>query len=192
MTSTKQTNFTAMRDATREDYQLIGRHSVDFFQGLPERILTHLQLLSGDTGGYAVDRLTHSLQTASRAHRDDRDEEYVVCALLHDIGDVLAPDNHAALAAEVLRPYVSHDNYWLVAKHGIFQGYYFWHHYGEDRNAREKYRGHPCFEKTALFCERWDQTSFDPAYDTLPLEAFEPAVRRIFARQTFQDEKRRD
>ncbi len=186
MSDTTETTFTAMRDASREDYQIIGKRSLEFFAGLPDRVLRHLELLAGDTGGYAVDRLTHSLQTATRAQRDGRDDEYVVCALLHDIGDTLAPDNHAAFAAEVLKPYVSDENYWLVDKHGIFQGYFFWHHYGEDRSAREKYRGHPCFEKTALFCERWDQTSFDPAYDTLDLDAFELMVRRIFAREPYK------
>ncbi len=113
----------------------------------------------------------------------------MVCALLHDIGDDLAPQNHAAFAAEVLRPYVSDENAWLVEKHGVFQGYFFWHHYGHDRNAREQYHGHPCYERTALFCERWDQTAFDPGYDTLPLDAFEPMVRRIFAREPWAPEK---
>jgi predicted HD phosphohydrolase len=109
----------------------------------------------------------------------------VVIALLHDIGDTLAPWNHSDLAAAVLQPYVSKDNHWLVQHHGIFQGYYFWHHSGGDRFARERYRGHPMFERTAEFCERWDQRSFDPAYDTLPLAAFEPMVRRLFARAPF-------
>ena len=104
-------------------------------------------------------------------------------ALLHDIGDSIAPDNHSALAAAVLRPFVSEENHWLVKHHGVFQGYYFWHHIGGDRDARERYRGHPCFEMTANFCERWDQRAFDPDYETLPLEAFEPAVRRLFAKE---------
>jgi predicted HD phosphohydrolase len=137
--------------------------------------------------GYQVDRFEHSLQTATRAKRDGADEELIVCALLHDIGDNYAPHNHASFAAEILKPYVSEDSYWLVDKHGIFQGYFFWHHYDEDRNAREKFRGHPCFEQTALFCERWDQPAFDPAYDSMPLEAFEPLVRRIFARAPYAE-----
>jgi predicted HD phosphohydrolase len=176
-----QTRFTAMRDATRADYQRIGRHSAEFWKGLPDRILTHLRILAGDTGGYAVDRLTHSLQTASRARRDGRDDEYVVCALLHDIGDTLAPANHAQLAATLLEPFVSEKNRWVVEQHGIFQGYYFFHHLGLDRNLRERFRDHPWFRDCAEFCEKYDQNSFDPAYDTLPLEAFEPAVRRVFA-----------
>jgi len=175
------TRFTAMRDATREDYQQIGRHSLEFFQGLPGRILSHLRILGTDTGGYAVDRLTHSLQTATRAQRDGRDEEYVVCALLHDIGDTLACMNHAQLAATVLAPFVSEKNRWIVEQHAIFQGYYFFHHLGLDRNLRERFRGHEWFRDCAEFCEKYDQNSFDPGYDTLPLDAFEPAVRKVFA-----------
>jgi predicted HD phosphohydrolase len=174
-------SVTAMRNATRADYQIIQRHSLEFFQGLPDRILTHLQLLEGDTGGYAVDRLTHSLQSATRAQRDGKDEEYVVCALLHDIGDTLASSNHAQLAATILEPFVSEKNRWIVENHGIFQGYYFFHHIGLDRNMRERYRDHEWFRDCAEFCEKYDQNCFDPEYDTLGLEAFEPALRRIFA-----------
>ena len=178
--SSEQTRFTAMRQATREDYQVIGRHSATFFQGLPDRILSHLQILSGDTGGYAVDRLTHSLQTATRAQRDGRDDEYVVCALLHDIGDTLASANHAQLAATILEPFVSEKNRWIVEKHAIFQGYYFFHHFDMDRNLRDRFREHEWFRDCAEFCEKYDQNSFDPEYDTLPLDAFEPALRQVF------------
>ncbi len=175
-------SFTRMADGTREDYQLLRERAAEHDRGLADRVLELLRGLQDGEQGYQIDRLQHSLQTATRAQRDEADEELVVCALLHDIGDNLAPSNHAAFAAEILRPYVTAENYWLVEKHGIFQGYFFWHHLDEDRDAREKYRGHPCFEKTALFCERWDQTAFDPHYDTLPLDSFEPMVRRLFAR----------
>src|SRR5207237_975355 len=136
-------SFTRMVDATREDYAIIARHALGFTQGLPDRILRHLALLAGDTGGYAVDRLTHSLQTATRAQRDGRDEEYVVCALVHDIGDTLASLNHSELAAVIVQPFVSEENHWIVKQHGIFQGYYFFHHMGLDRNMRDRYRDHP-------------------------------------------------
>lgn len=181
MSDSEQTRFTAMRDASRDDYQVIGRHSLEFFAGMPDRILSHLSLLAGDTGGYAVDRLTHSLQTATRALRDGRDEEYVVCALLHDIGDTLAAANHSDLAAAILKPFVSERNHWIVEQHGVFQGYYFFHHFGLDRNMRDRFRGHEYFRDCAEFCEKYDQNSFDPAYDTLPLEAFDAALRRVFA-----------
>ena len=175
------TTFTRMQDATREDYQVIGRHSLEFFAGLPDRILRHLELLDSDTGGYAVSRLTHSLQTATRAERDGRDEEYIVCALLHDIGDTIVSANHSDLAATMLQPFVSEENYWIVKHHGVFQGYYFFHHLGLDRDAREAYRGHPLFGECAAFCARYDQNSFDPEYETLPLAHFEPLVRKVFA-----------
>ncbi len=176
-----QTSFTRMVDATPEDYSTIARHSLGFQQGLPDRVLEHLALLGGDTGGYAVDRLTHSLQTATRAQRDGRDEEYVVCALLHDIGDTLGSLNHSALAAVIVEPFVSEENHWIVEHHGIFQGYYFFHHLGLDRNMRDRYRDHPYWKACAEFCGAYDQNSFDPRYDTLPLEHFEPMVRRVFS-----------
>ncbi len=182
-TEAPETTFTRMQDATREDYQIIATHSLNFIQGLPDRVLTHLQLLAGDTGGYAVDRLTHSLQSATRAHRDGRDEEYVVCALIHDIGDTLATTNHSELAATILQPFVSERNHWIVQHHGIFQGYYFFHHLGLDRNMRDRFKDHEYFRDTAEFCAKYDQNCFDSEYDTMPLEAFEPMVRNVFSRR---------
>jgi len=181
-TAPKDTTFTRMQDATREDYQVIGAHALGYMAGLPERVMTHLEILRGDTAGYAVDRLTHSLQSATRAHRDGRDTEYVVCALIHDIGDTLASYNHADLAATILQPFVSEKNHWIVKHHGIFQGYYFFHHLGLDRDMRDRYREHPHWRDCAEFCAIYDQNSFDPAYDTMTLEDFEPMVREVFAR----------
>ena len=174
--------FTAMVEGTREDWLRIARAQKQLIDGLPDRVLAHLQLLEGDFGGYAVDRLTHSLQTATRAERDGRDEEYVVCALLHDIGDTLAPFNHPALAATILKPFVSRENHFIVRNHQDFQGYYYYHHLGMDQNARERFRGEEYFDATAEFCEKYDQNSFDPDYDTLPLEHFRDAVRRVLQR----------
>ena len=172
--------FTRMEDGTKEDYGIIGRHQEPFDRELADRVLEHLRQLAGSYGGMLVDRLTHSLQTATRAHRDGRDEEYVVCALLHDIGDMLATHNHADLAAAILKPFVSERNLWIVEHHAIFQGYYFWHHLGVNRNARQDYRYHPYFGDAAEFCALYDQCSFDPDYDTLPLEHFEPMLRQVF------------
>jgi predicted HD phosphohydrolase len=185
MLEAETVKFTRMDEGTREDYQLLDRHYKKLDLSLVDNVLAQLKRLSGDKLGYQIDRYQHSLQTATRAMRDGADEEMTVIALLHDVGDLLAPWNHSDLAAAILQPYVSADNHWLVKHHGIFQGYYFWHHSGGDRFARERYRGHPMFERTAEFCERWDQMSFDPNYDTLPLEAFEPMVRRLFARPPF-------
>ena len=138
-------------------------------------------MLEGDTAGYAVDRLTHSLQTASRAERNGEDEEYIVCALVHDIGDTLASANHAEMAAVLVEPFVSEKNHWIVEHHGIFQGYYFFHHLGLDRNLRDRYRDHEYFDDCARFCAAYDQNSFDPGYETPPLEHFEPLLRDVFA-----------
>ncbi len=173
--------FTAMQDGTKEDWMIIGGQSAEFNKGRAKRVIEHLKLLDGDFGGFAVDRLEHSLQSATLAHRDGMDEEYVVCALLHDIGDTLASANHAELAATILKPYVSEANWWMLQNHGIFQGYYFFHHLGLDRDMREQFRGHPHFEYTARFCHRHDQNAFLPGYDTMPLDAFIPMVERVMA-----------
>ena len=175
----ERARFHAMTEGTSDDWMAIARASQGYAMELPERLIAHLKLLAGDCGGFAVDRLEHSLQTATRAHKDGRDEEYVVCALLHDIGDVLGPRNHADIAAAIVQPFVSEENHWMVANHGIFQGYYFFHHLGLDRDMREQFRGHPAFEHTAQFCHLYDQNSFETGYDTMPLEAFVPMMRRV-------------
>jgi predicted HD phosphohydrolase len=180
-TAPKRAKFRAMTEGSQEDWQIIGENALHMYAGLADRVMTHLRLLDGDFGGFAVDRLTHSLQTATRAERANRDDEYIFCALLHDIGDTLASFNHADLAAAVVKPFVSDQNLWMVEKHAIFQGYYFFHFLGLDRNLREQYRGHQWFDYTAEFCEEYDQPAFDPAYDTHPLEHFEPLLRERFA-----------
>jgi len=183
-------SFTRMDQGTVEDYALITRLEEEHRQAhlLADNVLGLLQALKGPTFGFQVDRYEHSLQTATRALRDEADEETVVAALLHDIGDDYAPDNHSEFAAAVLHPYVSERTWWVVKHHGLFQGYYFYHYLGRDRDAREQYRDHPHFQACADFCERWDQVAFDPTYDTEPLETFEPMVRRLFARQpAFED-----
>ena len=174
-----QAKFHAMVDGTQEDWLNISKAAAEFGRGLPDRLIAHLRLLEGDCGGFAIDRLEHSLQTATRAHQAGMDEEYVVCALLHDIGDTLGPRNHADVAAAIVQPFVSERNHWMVANHAIFQGYYFFHHLGLDRNMRDQYRGHPDFEYTAQFCHLFDQEAFDPNFKSMPLEAFEPMLQRV-------------
>ncbi|MDF3933148.1 HD domain-containing protein, partial [Pseudomonas citronellolis] len=173
--------FTHMEDGSAADWSIIAQDFAGYAALLPDRILAHLRLLDGDFGGFPVDRLTHSLQTATLAHRDGRDDEYVVCALLHDIGDTLGSYNHADIAAAILKPFVSPANHWMVEKHAIFQGYYFFHHLGLDRHLREQFKDHPQFEQTIEFCARYDAAAFDPDAETLPLEYFEPMLRRVFA-----------
>ena len=180
-TSLGQAKFKQMLDGTQEDWMAIAGHSAEFNKGLADRVLDHLRLLDGDFGGFPVDRLTHSLQTATRAHRDGRDEEYVVCALLHDIGDTLGSYNHPDVAAAILKPFVSEQNHWMVANHGMFQGYYFFHHLGLDRNMRDQFKDHPWYQYCAEFCHKYDQSAFDPEYESEPLEFFEPMVRRVFS-----------
>lgn len=177
----QRAQFRAMDEGTREDWQIIAENALHMYAGLADRVLTHLRLLDGDFGGFAVDRLTHSLQTATRAERAGRDDEYVFCALLHDIGDTLASYNHSELAASIVKPFVSEQNHWMVEKHATFQGYYFFHYLGLDRDLREQHRGHAWFDYTEEFCAEFDQVAFDPAYDTLPLAHFEPLVRAQFA-----------
>lgn len=185
-------SFTSMAAGTKEDYELLERLEAEFAASTADRVLEQLRGLAGSLGGYRVDRLEHSLQSATRAYRDDADEETVVAALLHDIGDLLSPHNHSELAAAVLRPYVSERTYWIVRQHGLFQSYYYAHHFGDDRNARDRYIDHPWYQDAVGFCERWDQSSFDPEYDSLPLEFFEPMVRRIFSREPFSMAARGD
>ncbi len=173
--------FTRMQESTADDWRVIAADFTRFTPKLPDRVLAHLKLLDGDYGGFPVDRLTHSLQTATRAAKAGRDDEYVVCALLHDIGDTLGSFNHPDIAAAIIKPFVSEKNHWIVEKHGVFQGYYFFHYIGLDRNLREQFREHPWFDEAAEFCEQYDAPAFDPNGETFSLAEFEPIVRRVMA-----------
>jgi predicted HD phosphohydrolase len=173
--------FTCMADGDAEDYALLDRYEETYVRMLPDRLLAALAGLRDSYPGYQVSRYEHSLQSATRALRDGRDEEYVVAALLHDIGDELAPYTHGEMVAAILKPYVRPELCWIVGMHGVFQAYYYAHHSGGDRNARDRYRDHEWFDACAEFCERYDQNCFDPAYEALPVEAFEPLVRRVFS-----------
>jgi predicted HD phosphohydrolase len=178
----RMVSFRRMEDGTAEDYRLLDESERKYATGLPTRVLEGLQQLDHSLEGYPVSRLQHSLQAATRALRDAADEEMIVAALIHDIGDELAPYNHAELAAAILRPYVRAEVTWIVAHHGLFQNYYYVHHFGGDRYARDRLRDHPHYDACVHFCAAWDQCSFDPDYPTERLEVFEPMVRRIFAR----------
>ena len=177
----KEVSFTEMKNGTREEYEFL----TPLFQehhrlNLADEVLAMLLKLRGPKLGYKVDRYEHSLQSATHALRDGADEELIVCALLHDIGDSIAPDNHSQLAAAVLKPYVSEKNHWIIRHHGLFQGYYYFHHLGQDQNARDQFKTHEHYQACVDFCEKYDQNCFDPEFDTLPLETFEPMVRRMF------------
>ena len=174
--------FNRMQDSTRADWQAIAGEFMQFSQTLPDRVIAHLKLLDGDFGGFPVDRFTHCLQTGTRALRDGRDDEYVVCALLHDIGDTLGTFNHPDIAAAILKPFVSDANLWMVQNHGIFQGYNFFHHIGMDRNMRDMFKGHAHYSRTEEFISLYDDPAFDGHYETLPLVEFEPILRRVMAK----------
>lgn len=182
MNEQKQATFTSFQDSTQEDWQIIGSAFKTFAGDLPARVIRHLQLLEGDCGGFPVDRLEHCLQTATRAWEAGEDEEYVVVALLHDIGDTLGTYDHGEIAAAILKPFVSEANHWLLRHHQIFQGYDYFHHLGGDRDMRDRYKDSPHYEYTRHFCEVYDGKAFDPTYKSKPLTFFVPMVERVMAR----------
>ena len=176
-------SFLQMKDGTKQDYLLLDESEREYARHLPEKILGAVRELDHSLEGYPVSRLTHSLQTATRALNDGADDDMVVAALIHDVGDVLAPYNHADVAAALLKPYVRPEVTWIVQQHGLFQSYYYVHYFGGDRNARDRFKDHPWYASCESFCSKWDQSSFDPKFPTLPLSAFEEAVHRVFSRK---------
>tara|TARA_Y100001958_G_C21236887_1_gene563542 strand:- start:356 stop:910 length:555 start_codon:yes stop_codon:yes gene_type:complete len=181
----KKVSFTEMKKGTKEDYLLLDKHEKDFASKTADRILKFLSTLTETLEGYKVSRLEHSLQSATRAFKAGENEEMVVAALLHDIGDELAPMNHSEYAAAILKPYVSEKTHWIIEKHGEFQAYYYAHHLGGNRNKRDKYKNHKYYNDCKKFCENYDQSSFDPNYKSLPLSHFEPMLRRVFSRKPY-------
>jgi predicted HD phosphohydrolase len=181
----KKVKFKQMKEGSKEDYLLLNKLEKKFIEGTADRVLKTMQGLTSSLVGYQINRLEHSLQTATRALKEKASDEMIVAALLHDIGDELAPNNHAEFAAAILKPYVSEKTSWIVEKHGIFQMYYYAHHLGFNKNERDKYKGHKYYKDTVDFCENWDQKSFDPNYKSLLLKEFEPYVRKIFCRTPY-------
>ncbi len=181
----EKVKFTQMKYGTNEDYLLLEKHEKKYIEGTADRLIQFMSSLNTTLEGYQVSRLEHSLQTATRALNDKAEDEMIVAALLHDIGDELAPLNHSEYAAAVLKPYVSEKTHWIVEKHGEFQMYYYAHHLGGNRNQREKYKGHKYYQDTIDFCENWDQKSFDPNFKSLTLKSFEPLVKKLFIRKPY-------
>ena len=177
--------FTEMKHGSKEDYLLLDKHEKKYIDGTADRIIQFMSGLNSTLEGYKVSRLEHSLQTATRALNAKAEDEMIVAALLHDIGDDLAPMNHSQYAASIIRPYVSEKTYWIILHHGLFQTYYSAHHLGGDRNARDKFKDHKYYQDTVDFCEKYDQSSFDPNYKSMSLEDFEPMVKKIFDRKPF-------
>ena len=183
----KTVNFTRMEDGTREEYEYLDSLEADYIAGLPERIMEALRKLENSLSGYRINRLEHSLQGATRAQRAGESDEMIIAVLLHDIGDDLAPCSHSEMAAAILRPFVSEKLYWVVKHHGIFQMYYYAHHCGGDRNAREMFKDHAWYQDAIDFCHNYDQNCFDPDYATEPLEFFAPVLRRVLANPSITD-----
>ena len=181
----KTVNFTQMKDGTAEEYAFLTKNETEHAKGTADKLLQALVNLDEGLSGYKITRLGHSIQSATRAWRDGADIDWVVCALLHDIGDIYAPYNHDEYAAAILRPFVREQCSWCVQAHGDFQMVYYGHHVGGNPNKRDQFTGHIYFDDCALFCERWDQSSFDPDYDTLSIDFFAPMVREVFARQAY-------
>jgi len=181
----QQATFKKMTEGREEDYKAIHKWETEYGKKvIIQSIVEELKKLDVESP-YPITRYQHSLQSATRAYRDGADEEMIVAALLHDVGDTLAMKNHTEMAAAILRPYVSEKTAWIVQHHGIFQGYYFWHHLGKDRNARDQYKDHQWYDDCDHFCEHYDQAAFDQDYDTLDLEFFMPMLERIFTREPF-------
>ena len=183
-----QVKFTQMKDGDKEDYDFLTAHEVEYTKGTADRLLTAPVSLDESLSGYKITRLGHSLQSATRAWRDGADIDWVASALLHDVGDIFAPYNHDEYAAAILKPFVREQCTWVVEKHGDFQLVYYAKHVGADPDKRDVYKGHTYFDDCAEFCEKWDQSSFDPDYDMLPLEFFAPMVREVFARTPYDPE----
>ena len=181
----EKVKFKQMKDGTKEEYLLLDKYEKKYIEGTANRLIKFMNGLSNTLEGYQITRLEHSLQTATRALNDKADDEMIVAALLHDIGDELAPMNHSQYAAAVIRPYVSEKTHWIIEKHGLFQTYYSAEHLGGNKNAREKYKDHKYYQATVDFCEKYDQCSFDPSYKSMSLKEFEPMVKNIFARKPF-------
>ena len=193
MSDTRTVSFTQMKDGTAADYHLLEEMEKPYLGLTASRIIDELRR-QGEVSleGYKITRLDHALQAATRAKRDRADTDWIVAALLHDIGDGLAPQNHDRFSAEVIRPFVRWDVAWVVEHHGIFQMLYYGRHYGWDENARDQFKDHPCFDSCAEFCERWDQSSFDPDYTLDPLGTFIPLVEEVFARKAYAPEVLRE
>jgi len=181
----KKVNFTEMKKGTKEDYLFLDKLEKEYVGETADRVLKFLSRMTTTLEGYKITRLEHSLQSATRAFRNKESEEMVVACLLHDMGDELAPLNHSEYAASVLRPYVSEKTHWIIEKHGEFQMYYYAHHLGKNKNQREKYKDHEYYNDAIYFCEKWDQSSFDPNFNSMTLEDFAPMVKRIFSRKPY-------
>jgi predicted HD phosphohydrolase len=170
--------FRRMDEGTDADFQVLAQVHAENMRRLPDLLMGMLADLSADAA-YPIDRLDHSLQTATRALRDGADDELVVCALFHDVGESLGPMNHGEVVASILHPFISEKNHWMLAHHGLFQTYFYGEHLGLDPNARDAFKDDPYYQYTVDFTTNWDEVSFDPDYPSEPMSTFDPIVRRV-------------
>lgn len=174
-------HFTRMDEGTDADFALLAGVHERAVEQLPDLLLDMLTRLEADRE-YPIDRQAHSLQSATRAWRDGRDDEYVVCALLHDVAESLGPFNHGEVVAAILRPFVSEANYWMLAHHPVFQVYFYGRHVGVDPDERNQFITSPYYDRTVEFTAKYDEVSFDPDYPNEPIETFQPMVRKVLTK----------
>jgi predicted HD phosphohydrolase len=175
--------YARMDEGTVEDYAIMASYKPARLAELPDRLMGLLVGLGDKTDGSPIDGYAHSLQSATLAYHDGAEDETVFAALMHDIGQVYSEHNHSEVSAAILKPYLSERAYQVVKHHGIFQGYYYFDKIGRDKDEREQFRGHPAFEMTERFCRDYDQVSFDPDYETRPIDHFMPRMQAIFGRE---------
>jgi len=183
----KTVSFTEMKNGTQEDYHIIEANDLMTAQELPNRLIEQLKEMAADNGAYKISRLDHVLQCATRAYRDGADDDWIIAALLHDIGDILAPFTHGQLASEIMRPFVRPEITWVVRYHGAFQMFYNTSLTEDERNSRDQYKTHPYYQYAVDFCEKWDQCSFDPEYEWEILDFFVPIVNKVFSKKPFSE-----
>ena len=183
----EKVSFKNMEDGTKEEYEFLDTLEDTFKEDLPNKLLKAVADLEHSLSGYQISRLDHVLQSATRAYESLESEQMIAAALLHDIGDDLAPYSHSEMAAAIIRPFVNEEIYWVIKHHGIFQMYYYAHHSGGDRNARDQFKDNLYYETAVRFCHEYDQNCFDPNYPTKPLSFFEPIIQRVFAKPLDDD-----
>ncbi|MBP6824841.1 MAG: HD domain-containing protein [Acidobacteria bacterium] len=182
-------SFTRMDQSTVEDWMVIGGEVAKRQSQMPAMIKSMLKQLEDQVDGFSMNQLQHALQTATMAERAGASEELIVAALCHDIGKVISVINHPAIAAEILKPYVSPETYEVIRTHQDFQGKHYYEHFGMNPNLREEHESQPWFELAKKFTDEWDQAAFDPNYETQTLEHFEPMIDRVFSKELVRVQK---
>ena len=173
--------FTRMQDGTAEDWAVIGAAHQEHFTKTPGHLMDMLRSLEKVSLGFACDQLQHSLMTGTLARRAGGSDEEVAIALLHDVGKAVSIPNHGAIAAELMRPYVSEDAYHVIYNHQSFQGKYYYEFAGASPNLRDDFRGESWYDLAVKLVDEWDAPAFDPDFEVDTLESFEPLLQEIFA-----------